>query len=65
MITMSDTEIREWLRLLPGNVLETKMSVVKNLIAHANEDRMLTEDRMACQRALHLLHVDIAKRVRA
>ena len=58
---MTDTEIRDWLRLLPDEVPASKLRVVANLLAHANEDRMSSEDRTACHRAAHLLHTEITK----
>ena len=58
---MTDTEIRDWLQLLPGEVLTYKLRIVADLLAHANEDRMSSEDRTVCHRAAHLLHTEIAK----
>lgn len=58
---MSDDEIRDWLNLLPlsvspGSPVVGKSGVIEDLLRHANEDGMSTEDRTACTRGLELLN---------
>lgn len=65
-LSMSDWEIKDWLKLLNRTILISQLDrrkgtltakqVVCNLLAHANEDGMTEEDRKICRRALTLLN---------
>ena len=51
---MSDAEIRGWLRLM-GDTRAQQLARVRDLLVHANGDRMTLEDRIVCRRALQIL----------
>lgn len=54
---MSDDEVRRWLGFI-GVTPSQQLWRVKELLAHANGDRMSHEDRWICRRALQLLEQD-------
>lgn len=53
---MTDEEILEWLALLSPKQ-DVQLTIVKDLLRHANEDEMSVGDRISCVRALTLLGV--------
>jgi hypothetical protein len=57
---MTDTEQEQWVEMLGRSDLQ-RLLIVRDLLRHANEDKMAREDRMICRR----WEAVIAKRMRA
>lgn len=50
---MTDSQVFSWFSLLPG-AMKNRRAIIRNMLAHANEDHMGSEDRTICVRALEL-----------
>ena len=51
---MTDTEMRSWLHCLAKDN-QSRAAIIKDMLRHANGDRMSEQDRVICRRALVLI----------
>lgn len=54
---MSDDHIRDWMQLI-GRTRGERVRIVADLLQHHREDRMTSDDRLVCIKALRWMGVD-------